>query len=158
MKLIKIILISLMILLLCMVLYLKYIERTPLIKILGKSCLIVATGSMEPNILSEEFIIIEERDSYNEGDIITYIDEDGFLITHRIVEINDSSFVSKGDANNINDNPCNKDRIQGKVIFHSICLGKFILYCLKPVCILYVIGIMIIEIISYERRKVKIET
>ena len=158
MKLVKSLIFILVILILCMVLYFKYIEKEDLIKIFGKSCLIVVTGSMEPNILSEEFILIDEKENYSKGDIVTYIDEDGFLITHRIVEINEKSFITKGDANNIEDHCCDVEKIQGKVIFHSRILGKFILYWLKPVCIIYAISIVIIEIIKNRRREVKFET
>ena len=158
MKFIKKFLFICLIILLCVILYLKYIEKEPLIKIFGKSCLIVVTGSMEPNILQGEIILIDERDNYKKGDIVTYVDEDDFLITHRIVEVNETTFTTKGDANNINDNSYSIDRIQGKVIFHSVFLGKFILYWLRPICIIYVSSMIIIEIISNERRKVNNET
>jgi hypothetical protein len=60
--------------------------------------------------------------------------------------INSNTFISKGDANNIKDDPCNINRIQGKIIFHSKILGFFILYLLKPICAIYALIIIVIEI------------
>ena len=133
-------------------LYTKYVKQEQIIKIFGNACLIVATGSMEDTILPGELIIISEKEIYKEGDIVTYIDEDEFLITHRIIEIDDSYFISKGDSNNLKDEPCNINRIQGKVIFHSKFLGFFVLYLLKPICVLYAISIGIIEIIKINKK------
>ena len=137
----------------------KYIKKNPIIKVLGKAFLIVTTGSMEPNIYSGELIIISEKKDYKIGDIVTYIDKDGFMITHRIIDKNDKEFVCKGDANNINDESCEISRIQGKVILHSKILGFFVLYLLKPICVLYGISIIIVEVIkNYKIGETKNET
>ena len=146
MKILKNLIVILLVILLSFVLYSKYIKQDKIIKMFGKACFIVATGSMEPKISMEEFIVIAEQEKYEVGDIVTYIDEDGFIITHRIIEINSNTFISKGDSNNIKDAPCDINRIQGKIIFHSKILGFFILYLLKPICVLYVLIIIIIEI------------
>lgn len=156
MKILKIIKSSFLILLIILLInicYLKYVKQEPLIKLFGKSFLIVATGSMEPTIKREELIIITEKEEYKKNDIVTFIDKDGFIITHRIVDINSKSFVTKGDANNIKDDKCDIDLIQGKVIFHSKLLGIFILYWLKPLCLGYLIIIFIFDILKNVRRK-----
>lgn len=151
-KVIKFILLFFLILILINVLYSKYIRQDSIIKVFGHAFLIVATGSMEPTICSEELIIIKEKDNYKTGDIVTYIDEDGFMITHRIVEIYSNSFVTKGDANNIKDELCENTRIQGKVIFHSKILGFFILYLLKPICVIYGVSSIIIELLRNRKK------
>lgn len=148
MKIIKIIIFIFLISILISVLYSKYVKKEPIIKVFGNAFLIVTTGSMEPTISSEELIIIHNKNSYKKGDIITYIDEDGFMITHRIIEINSDTFITKGDANNVEDEPCKINRIQGKVIFHSKFLGVFVLYLLKPICFIYAIFIIIVETIK----------
>ncbi len=38
------------------------------------------------------------------------------LVTHRIVEVNGNQIVTKGDANNTNDTPIQRNQIVGKVI------------------------------------------
>ena len=151
MKILKKILLIFLIIVLVNELHSKYIKQEPIIKVFGKAFLIVTTGSMEPTIFPEELIIISEKEKYNIGDIVTYLDEDGFMITHRIIELNSDTFISKGDGNNLKDEVCKISRIQGKVVFHSKSLGFFVLYLLKPICILYAFSIVVIEI--YKMRK-----
>ena len=76
----------------------------------------VETGSMESTIHAGDYILIFDTDNYEKGDIVTYKFKNGY-ITHRIVEINDSSVITKGDANNVNDDPIKIDSIVGEVIY-----------------------------------------
>lgn len=87
---------------------------------------------MEPEIKAGENIIVKECKKYDVGDIITYITEEGEIITHRIVSIDDyESYHTKGDANNVEDPiPVAKSQIYGKVIYHfnSILLSPIFSY------------------------------
>ncbi|MBR6872903.1 MAG: signal peptidase I [Ruminococcus sp.] len=80
------------------------------VSLFGKKVLQVVTGSMEPSIHVDDFIIVESVDTseLKVGDIISFYTEDeaikGELVTHRIAQINeDGSFVTRGDANPVND-------------------------------------------------------
>lgn len=92
------------------------------VNIFGRCVLKVVTGSMEPSIRTDDFIIVEKTDTaeLSVGDIISfYSDQEdikGKLVTHRIVGINDDgSFETKGDANLISDRvTANPDKIVGK--------------------------------------------
>lgn len=108
--------------------YSKFILKDDLIKIFGKSFLVVMSGSMEPDIKAGELIIINQEKNYNVGDIVTYLDEENYLITHRIVEIDSKNFIAKGDANNLKDEINKITNIEGKVIFHSKILGFCIIF------------------------------
>lgn len=145
-KLIKTVFILCLILILIYVIYAKYIEKRNLISIFNKSFLIVMTGSMEPSIKGKELIIIDKKEKYQIGDIVTYKDSEEFIVTHRIIDITDKYFIAKGDSNNICDDKQNIDNIYGKVIFHSKTLGIFILYILKPLVLLYLIYLITVEI------------
>lgn len=101
--------------------------------IFGYSYMIVVTGSMEPTIAINDFIVVKARDTYVEDDIITFyydIKQNGTLevVTHRIVAINDDEIVAKGDA--VSDpnqtQTITKDDIIGKVIYQSTFLGQFL--------------------------------
>ena len=81
----------------------------------GYSIFNVATGSMEPTISENDIILTKKQKSYKVGDIVTY-EKNGSYITHRIVEINNSGIVAKGDANNTTDAPIKRGVIIGKVI------------------------------------------
>lgn len=142
----KILMTVALIILLMYVLYAKYIEKKEIISIFNKSFLIVMTGSMEPTINGKELIVIDKINEYKIGDIVTYKDYDNFIVTHRIVDINDKEFISKGDSNNINDDKQSIDNIYGKVIFHSKILGIFILYILKPLLLINLMYFIISEI------------
>lgn len=103
----------------------------------------VLSGSMEPNISKNELIVIKEQNAYHKGDIITYKDCWGKLITHRIVEIDGEKVVTKGDSNDVSDEFIKQESIQGKVIFHSILLGFVCLYVLKPLIIIIFLGLLL---------------
>ena len=134
-----------LIFILIMVCYSKFILKQKIIRIGDYSIFVVLTGSMQPTISPGEMILIKNQGQYNEGDIVTYLDEDNFFITHRIIQINDSTCITQGDNNNIQDLPFDKNNILGSVIYHSKVLGFFILYLLKPLTIIY-LGILLIFI------------
>lgn len=87
----------------------------------GVTILRVSSNSMVPKFKKGDFIVIKKQEKYNVGDIITFevIEENSkYYITHRIVEKNENEFITKGDANNKNDNyKVYENVIKGKVIF-----------------------------------------
>ena len=127
--------------------YSKFVLKQKLIKVGDYSILVVLTGSMEPTIKAGEMILIKEKDEYQVGDIVTYIDEDAYFITHRITQINGEECITQGDNNNLEDSKFNTKNIQGAVVFHSKVLGFFILYLLKPMAIIY-LGSLLFVIFS----------
>jgi signal peptidase len=73
--------------------------------IFGYSFEVVASGSMSPTISTGDLIVVREESTYAQGDVVTYRDSSGSLITHRIVgATDDGQFTTKGDANNVADN------------------------------------------------------
>lgn len=119
-----------------------------MIKILGNSCLIVITGSMEPTIHMKELILIREMEGYRINDIVTYKDNENNFVTHRIIGKNEDKYILRGDNNTINDEPISFDQIEGKVVFHSIVLGELFLYWLKPI-ISVIFVILIFNFVRY---------
>ena len=81
----------------------------------GYSIFNVATGSMEPVINQNDVIVVKKSDKYEVNDIVTFKSDTAY-ITHRIVAVNDGSYVTKGDANNAKDVAITEDKIIGKVI------------------------------------------
>lgn len=133
--------------------YSKIILKEELIKIFGKSFLIVTSGSMEPEINCGELIVITEDKNYKKNDIVTYKDIDNSFVTHRIVSETVNGFILKGDANNINDEEVLISNIKGKVIYHSKLLGFFIMYILKPLVIIYIILFIVINMFFHFKSK-----
>lgn len=153
----KIFVIIILILILAKVTFEKFILKKDIISIFNKSFLVVISGSMEPTIYPKELIIIDKQKNYKVGDIVTYKDDEKNIITHRIISLNNKNFIAKGDNNNINDDEQEIKNIYGKVIVHSKILGLFVLYILKPMLLIYLIYIVIVEIYNLNKEK-KYET
>lgn len=89
-------------------------------KVYGYTTLIVSSGSMEPELMVGDVIIIKECDSYNKGDIITFNVNNEYLVTHRIIEEKENHYITKGDNNNsADDNIVLEEQIEGKLIHNS---------------------------------------
>ena len=88
---------------------------------------LVKTGSMEDGIHVGDYILIYRKDEYKIGDIVTY-EKGGYHVTHRIIKKNGNKIVTKGDANNIEDDEINVKSIVGKVIYSGGYLNFIIDY------------------------------
>ncbi len=82
----------------------------------GYTFLEVVTGSMAGTIEIGDGVIVKLTSDIKEKDIIVYKKEE-ILITHRLIKMEDNSLLTKGDANNVQDDPITKDVVIGKVIF-----------------------------------------
>lgn len=79
----------------------------------------VLSGSMEPGIQTGSIIAVktaEDKTSFKKGDVITFQEAEGILITHRITEVIKSGdsvlYRTKGDNNNAEDmNPVLSDNV-----------------------------------------------
>ena len=88
----------------------------------------VETGSMEQGIHAGDYVLICEKSKYVVGDIVTYRKDD-YFITHRIIKsINGNKVITKGDANNVEDEEIDINSIEGKVIYHGGLLNFIIDY------------------------------
>lgn len=96
-------------------------EEVP--KIGGYAPLIVLTGSMEPEIMSGDLIIVKQIDPQDvkEKDVIAFFDPDGngtSIVTHRVIEVYEEEgtlyFKTQGDANDTADRlPVSEEDIVG---------------------------------------------
>lgn len=77
-------------------------------QVFGYELKTVLSGSMEPGIQTGSVIAVEpidgdDRNNLKEGDVITFMESDDKLITHRIIEVNDTEngviYTTKGDNN-----------------------------------------------------------
>ena len=81
----------------------------------GYSIFEVQTGSMEESISAGDWIIVKLTQNVKLKDVITYkLDND--YITHRVIEVYNGTYITKGDANNAKDNPVDQTQIVGKVV------------------------------------------
>jgi len=77
----------------------------------------ISSNSMWPVLEKGDLILIKgaNKDDIKIGDVVVYEVENGFII-HRVVKLMDKSFVTKGDANTVNDQPIKYDKVVGKTI------------------------------------------
>ena len=82
----------------------------------GYACVMIVSGSMEPAVAADDLLIIKSADSYNPDDIVTYVSEQGFLVTHRVKKVLANGYITQGDANNVPDHEVPAQRIIGKSV------------------------------------------
>lgn len=108
-------------------------------KVFGYCHAMVLTGSMEPAVSVGDFVIYKEQDSYQIGDIIMFNTYKSY-VTHRIVDVTEEGFITKGDANNTKDiSPVGKQQIEGKAVLVIPKFGSFIMFLRTPLGILCMI-------------------
>ena len=116
----------------------------------GYKFFIVLSGSMEPEIYKGDLVIVKNTDSntLKENDIIAFRDKDGYVVTHRIVEINyddGKKFITKGDNNNVNDaDSVALESVEGIYTSKIGGLGNVLVVMQEPVTIVVVISVIIL--------------
>jgi signal peptidase I len=122
--------------------------------------LTVLSGSMEPSIHTGSIVVVKPLAEYKVGDVITFgeISKTKIPITHRIYEIKDNKFITKGDAN---DSPDMKEvlprEVVGKVLFSVPWVGHVVSAAQKPIGFAIVIILPAIFIVYDEIKKIKNE-
>ena len=138
------ILVCLLIIILGIQTYNKLIVHDETAGILGYNYKTVLTGSMEPAIPVGSIVITKEQSSYEIEDIISF-QEEGAIITHRIISIDRERYITKGDANNVADTEeVQQKQILGKVILTIPLLGYLVMWLMSPfgiISLFIIIGI-----------------
>ena len=77
----------------------------------------ITSSSMWPELKKNDLIFIEyaEKNSLTVGDIVVFKNEKGFTI-HRIIELNENTLTTKGDANNVADKSVGYEKIVGRTL------------------------------------------
>ncbi len=129
------------------------VQNKEYINIFGYSVLSTETGSMAPTIAKGDIVIIKIGDEIKEDDIITYKKEN-VLITHRIVSINGDIIIAKGDYNNTDDEPINKDAVIGKAvhIINNVEIWKKVFSDMHVIIPISITVILFILLVSYKEK------
>ena len=130
------------------------ILKKEIVTINGYVAFDVVSGSMEPTIHIGDMIIVDTKiKKYKKGDIVTYYDSEGSLVTHRILSINKKEMITKGDNNNIEDKPVAVKNIVGKFVY-KVPKGQRIISSLKSPLIMTLIlinGVLFCIFVSIDR-------
>lgn len=129
------------------------VQNKEYINIFGYSVLSTETGSMAPTIAKGDIVIIKIGDEIKEDDIITYKKEN-VLITHRIVSIDGDTIIAKGDYNNTDDEPINKDAVIGKAvhIINNVEIWKKVFSDMHVIIPIIITVILFILLVSYKEK------
>jgi len=98
----------------------------------GYGAAIVLTGSMEPTFSANTLIFVEECDSVAVDDIVVYQDG-GSLVVHKVIAVDGDTITTKGDANNVADDPISHADVKGRVLFWIPGIGSVIALIKSPV-------------------------
>ncbi len=86
---------------------------------------VVLSGSMEPTLSVNDLVFVHAQDNYEIGDVVVY--QSGHsLVIHRIVEMRDDGYITKGDANNTDDGWISPEAVKGRMVFHIPFVGAAI--------------------------------
>ncbi len=118
------------------------IMKKDYVNIFGYSYFVVATGSMSGTIEVNDIIFVKLTDNVKNNDIITFKNQNGDIITHRIIQTSGNRIITKGDANNTQDDAITRNHVIGKVV--GILSPKVILEFIA-VCLIIVIGIALLN-------------
>ena len=88
----------------------------------GVGASVVLSGSMEPTLSVNDLVIVRAAEPYAEGDVVVY-QSGSSLVIHRIVRVEDEYVVTKGDANNTEDDPVSLSAVKGRMAFAIPFLG-----------------------------------
>ncbi len=109
-----------------------------LFEIIGYRSYTVLSGSMEPKFYPGDIVIIKHKNKTDiqVNDIVTYRDNDGVIITHRIIEETPGGYITKGDNNNVEDaDILTKENIIGEVKVSIPKIGYVMDFLSKPMVI-----------------------
>ena len=127
------------------------------VNVFGYSIFEVVTGSMHGTIEIGDAVLVKIDGEYSVDDIVTYESGNDF-VTHRVVLDEGETIITKGDANNVNDNPISKEDVLGRVVKILPNLGVWKKVLLTPkVIILVLVTLFIFSILfSYDGNAIKI--
>ncbi len=119
----------------------------------GYSIFEVQTGSMEPAISAHDWIIVKSKDSYELEDVVTFKQGESF-ITHRVIEKYSDTYITKGDANNKEDDgQINIEQIVGEVVSVIPLFGLFRVTLFNPVVLICLIATIYILSLNMKGNK-----
>ena len=114
----------------------------------GIKAAVVMTGSMEPTININDFVILNRPKDIKVNDIVSYkAKSNKNEILHRVISINNDEVITKGDANNTEDKPINKNQITGVYIGKIKYVGKIISFISKPIVFAIIITLLVVFMI-----------
>lgn len=119
----------------------------------GYGMSVVLSGSMESRLSVDDLVIIKATDNYKVNDIVLFQDGNS-LVIHRIIEIDGDTVTTKGDANNVADEPINKSQIKGVLVYDIAGLGAVVNILKQPISVFIILAAaFLLTEFSYRKEK-----
>lgn len=119
----------------------------------GYGMSVVLSGSMEDRLSVDDLVIIKATDDYKVNDIVLF-QEGNSLVIHRIIEIDGDTVTTKGDANNVADEPINKSQIKGVLVYDIAELGAVVNILKQPISVFILLAAaLLLTEFSYRKEK-----
>ena len=114
----------------------------------GFGASLVLSGSMEPEISTDDLVFVKRADELHVGDVALY-NTGGSNVLHRITKIDGDMITTKGDANNIEDKPFSKSAVLGVYIGKIPSGGKIIRFVTNPPFVMAVVFLLIVAAVTW---------
>ena len=119
----------------------------------------VSGNSMEPAITANDIVVVIPAITQpSVGDIITYRhhfqSDEGSTITHRVVEVAEEGYITKGDANEVPDGMVAPEDVIGIMVFKIPFIGALVHFARTPFGYLTIMIIPSIILIIHEVREI----
>ncbi|MBQ9954116.1 MAG: signal peptidase I [Eggerthellaceae bacterium] len=120
----------------------------------GYGAAVVLSGSMEPELSTGDLVIVGDGGPVEVGDVVVYQDGN-LLVVHRVVETEGGVMVTKGDANNVADEPVAVSAVRGEVLASIPFLGTVVSWLKSPVGTVLVLAaaVMLLEAPRWAERR-----
>lgn len=128
-------------------------QNRPL-NLFGYQLYVIRSGSMKPELHPYDVAFVKYVDvsTLAVGDVVTFRRSDGLIVTHRIVRVTDSGFVTRGDANSYDDNPITAAQIFGKNVGKARYLG-YIVACIQSPLGVSVLLVILLAVLFHDKIK-----
>ena len=108
----------------------------------------VLSGSMEPEISTDDLVFVKRADELHVGDVVLY-NTGGSNVLHRITKIDGDIITTQGDANNTEDKPFSKSAVLGVYIGKIPSGGKIIRFVTNPPFVMAVVFLLIVAAVTW---------
>lgn len=109
---------------------------------LGFGLTVVLSGSMEPALSVGDMLVVAPQDSYEVEDVVVF-QTGRSAVVHRIISINEEGVITRGDANNTEDEPIALESIKGKVIIVIPFVGYIVNLIKTPIGTIILLGLAV---------------
>jgi len=125
----------------------------------GDSDYILLFGdSMLPTIQPGSLVIVKSQPSYDNGEIVAFVNSGGINIVHRIIEVTQEGYVTQGDNNKFVDAPIVPEVIKGKAALVVPYMAYVGLFLQTPIGLAMLAIMIIVMLLPKSKSKSKIRS